>query len=118
MVVVVDRKIRHNDLDIIGSHVFTEFQPLPQIIFTRIWTVVSHFGQNNFMRPILIFFAGHGCETKALLVDNKIQTILPQDYNAKQKKQGHGTPDCTLGPLINGIAKAKGGDIQHSRRWH
>jgi len=67
--------------------------------------------------PILIFFAGHGGETKAPAgwysgdVDNKIQMIIPQDYNTKQKKPVHGIPDLTLGALINGIAKAKGDNI-------
>lgn len=67
--------------------------------------------------PILIFFAGHGAETKAPAgwhsgdVDNKIQMIIPQDYSSKRTKQVHGIPDRTLNALINGIASAKGDNI-------
>lgn len=67
--------------------------------------------------PVLIFFAGHGAETKTPAgwhsgdVDNKIQMIIPQDYSTKRTKQVHGIPDRTLGALINGIARAKGDNI-------
>jgi hypothetical protein len=67
--------------------------------------------------PILIFYAGHGAETKAPAgwhsgdVDNQIQMIIPQDYSSKRTKQVHGIPDRTLGALINGIASAKGDNI-------
>ncbi|KAF8452912.1 caspase domain-containing protein [Boletus edulis BED1] len=64
--------------------------------------------------PIVIFYAGHGGELPAPDMwmwgaqDNKIQCLLPQDYEGTIISP---IPDRTVGSLIGGIAKVKGDNI-------
>ncbi|KAH0832380.1 peptidase C14, caspase domain-containing protein [Lanmaoa asiatica] len=64
--------------------------------------------------PIVIFYAGHGGELPAPLfwgpwgVESKIQCLLPQDYKGSTI---YPIPDCTIGALIQDIAKEKGNNI-------
>ncbi len=66
--------------------------------------------------PILIFYAGHGGETKAparwTAEGDKIQCILPVDYNCELGgEKVKGIPDRTIGMLLDQLAKAKGDNI-------
>ena len=66
---------------------------------------------------IVIFYAGHGGETKAPSgwesEGNKTQYICPCDIKTKDKNGNdiHGIPDRTLASLLNKLAKAKGDNI-------
>ncbi|KIJ56327.1 hypothetical protein M422DRAFT_239548 [Sphaerobolus stellatus SS14] len=66
---------------------------------------------------IIIFYAGHGMEREAPEgwesgdPNNKIQMLVPCDFNPKARSPIHGIPDRTIGTLLEGLSEKNGNNI-------